>query len=250
MLENGVAQEKAILLGKFFNEFYTALRKEVEKGSEARDFDLIDFQERITSNLTAGTAIRVRGKILLKKLLLFDPSFSELLAHDSPTNFDLYKDVPKLVERIESLIHSINTAYSGTQGEDLFKATNDSVKSLSTIRTLVKSFSQYEQFIDSLYFLIFESTGSGKRYGDEIPGFVEDVRDLRTHLRHDVNHGKPKDIARKRKHLADTFRRYSGVNSPEVLPDAAFPVVQVKLLSESVNLLDQLQSSYQESVRL
>ena len=67
LVEKSAPADRAKQVGDFFEAFNKALRKEVEKGSDAQDTDLIQFQESITSNLTSGQVIRTRERTLLKR---------------------------------------------------------------------------------------------------------------------------------------------------------------------------------------
>jgi len=75
-----------------------------------------------------------------------------------------------------------------------------------------------------------------------MPTFV-DVNDLRTELRHDVDHGKSGKVRAKRKKLGLTFHKYSGTHSPEALAPERFAAVQTKLLLALENDLRQLATS-------
>lgn len=245
MHEAGDSQDVAGRIGAFYGDFAKRLRIEIEKGSDARDLDLIAFQESITANLTSGKVIRTRERILRKKFLLFAPVASDLLPQGTITSAEIEDDIGGLSSEIASLIYAVNAAYGGTHGHDLFKATNETTRSLSVLGSPVVSVTDYGDFIDALYMLAYESTGSGTRYGDAEVKFVDDVRDLRTQLRHDVDHGEARKVVAKRKRMATTFRRYSGVNSPGVLPESAFPPLQARLLEEFVTLLQDIRSALQ-----
>jgi hypothetical protein len=246
LVEARTKPDSARKLATFFESFVSALRAEVEKGSEAEDEDLIEFQECITQNLTSGRTIRARERIMHKKLLLFDPTLVESLSGELDPQ-PWVDDIATLGETAMYLVTALNSASAGITGIDLFKPTNETTKAFAALRTPIECLSDYGHFIDSLYFLTYESTGDGKRYGEAVPDFVNDIRDLRTQLRHDVDHGNHSKAASKRKHLAAVFQKYSGVASPDVSPSSAFPIIQVRILAEFKHMLHSLLSNYQRS---
>jgi hypothetical protein len=54
---------------------------------------------------------------------------------------------------------------------------------------------------------------------------------LRTDLQHDVDHGEQKKAKGKLKKIGETFEKYSGVKSPQLLDPERFVLVQANLLS-------------------
>jgi hypothetical protein len=86
----------------------------------------------------------------------------------------------------------------------------------------------YGVLIDDLYFLLQE--GPGNRLSKPPQSFA-DVNDLRTELRHDVDHGKDKKVRAKRRKLASTFSKYAGAASPSTLSPDRYPLLQMNLLS-------------------
>jgi len=246
LVEAGVKPENALTLGAFFESFISALRTEVEKGSEAEDEDLIEFQECITQNLTSGRTIRARERIMYKKLLLFDPTLVESLSSELDGQ-PWVADINTLGEAATYLVTALNSAFAGVTGVDLFKPTNETARAFAALRTPIECLSDYGHFVDSLYVLVYESTADGTRYSGELPDFVKDIRDLRTQLRHDVDHGSRSKAASKRRHLGTAFQKYSGLASPDVAPNSAFPIVQVKMLTELKEMLNGLLSKYQDS---
>ncbi len=108
-------------------------------------------------------------------------------------------------EEIRNLIYKVNKTYSAKHGEDLFKFTNESTKALAMLDTPATDKQKYGDLIDSIYFLIYEGSGACKRLGEPPPEFSIDVKFLRTAIRHDVDHGDEKDIAKKMKRAGKRF---------------------------------------------
>lgn len=123
----------------------------------------------------------------------------------------------------------MNTAYAHTHGEDLFKATNKTTRSFSRLAKPINDLSGYTAFIDDLYFIFRESIG--QRLADRLPASFADVNTLRTDLQHDVDHGGAKKVKSKQKKIGETFEKYSGVKSPQLLDPERFILVQANLLS-------------------
>ena len=67
-----------------------------------------------------------------------------------------------------------------------------------------------------------------------------DVKFLRTALRHDVDHGDEKDIAKKMKRAGETFLKYSTKPTPEECSEEDFVAVQAKLLAQCLEMLKNL----------
>jgi hypothetical protein len=92
----------------------------------------------------------------------------------------------------------------------------------------VTSLDEYKTFIENLYFIFRE--GVGQRLDGQLPISFVHVKDLRTMLQHDVDHGKAEKVAAKRKHLAAIFSTYSGVPSPDAVDPSQFSLVQANIL--------------------
>ena len=88
---------------------------------------------------------------------------------------------------VSTLVGQINGKYAAKNGDDLFKATNKTAQSFLRIHKPAKDRDAYKDFIDDLYFLFRESVGT--RLDGVWPQSFTHVNDLRTDLRHDVDHG-------------------------------------------------------------
>ena len=125
-------------------------------------------------------------------------------------------------------IGQLNTSYSAKHGEDLFKATNKTSQALVRISKPLSDGQKYQTFIDDLYFLFRESLGN--RIGEHLPDSFRHVNDLRTDLRHDVDHGEASKIRSKRKKLGQTFSLYAAAGTPGTIDPAKLPLFQANLL--------------------
>jgi hypothetical protein len=217
-------------LGDFFEKFSSDLRTEVEKGQKATDTDLIEYQLAVSYATSERESIEKRNEILIKKLILFDPSFAYYFLKEGPSEKSIEKQVFTLANRIGDLIYKCNEIFHAKAGEDVFKATNETTKGLRLIGDPVKDQESYGQFIDALYKIIYEGSGAGSRLGSTLPDIVSDITTLRTDLRHDVDHGKQSKIRAKEKRLAETVTKYSGKSSIQLLGKEDFLALQLGIL--------------------
>ncbi len=211
----------------FFEHFGKELSAQVELGQRATGQDYLEFQRTLSANVKAGP--KIRHQILLRKLLLFDPSSVDLLGAQAIVESGLRADIVRIGESIGSLIEKVNESYAGKNDVDLFKATNKTTAAIGRLRKPISNFDSYKTFIDDLYFVFRESVGQ-RLAGNQPKSFV-DVNDLRTALQHDVDHGKASEVAAKKRKLAQTFKRYGGEGAPAALAPERFPIIQASILA-------------------
>jgi hypothetical protein len=224
--EKGVAAE----LKRFFETFQSELVKQVELGGAAADSDYVTFQHSVNANAKNGAL--VRHQILLRKLFYLSPTLADLFEPSIVAETGVAGRIGTLGESVAELVTKINTKYSLQSGHDLFKATNRTVSALSTIKKPIKTIDDYGNFVDALYFLFRES--AGQRFEPpsklQLPQSFVDVNDLRTHLRHDIDHGKEKKVKQKRRKLGGAFAKYAGSGAPETTDPSRLPLIQANLL--------------------
>lgn len=213
-------------LRNFFDSFLHELSQQVELGQRATDSDYIRFQRTVNANVRSGA--RTRQKILLRKLLMFDPGFVDLFDPAVVVESGLTGQIEQLGESITTRVADINSAYSSETGRDLFKPTNKTSMSLSRIGKSISDFSEYKIFIEDLYFLFHESVGN--RLSEHTPDSFNDVNLLRTELQHDLDHGKTSKVVSKRKKIGETFKKYAGASSPYTIAPEKFPAIQASIL--------------------
>ena len=228
LLRSGKMGGMGATLRGFLETFMRDLQREVEKGHEATDKDLLEFQSTISANLRTGP--ETRHKVLLKRLLLADISFADVIGPQAVTESGVAADLHRSGDSIQSSIYALNKDYQAKHGIDLFKPTNETSQAVFTIGKPVTGLKDYGEFVDALYFLLYEGSGNGQRLGDPPPDVVNDVKDLRTQVRHDVDHGKQGKAKAKMKKLGEVFGRYANVASPELLKPENFPLVQARIL--------------------
>lgn len=220
----------------FFEHFGRVLSRQVELGQHATDLDYLEFQRTLSANVKAGA--KIRHEILLRKLLLFDPSFMEILGPEAVVESGLQGDIRRLGESIGNLVEQANERYAAGHGKDLFKATNKTTAALRRLGKPIDDFDSYKSFVEDLYFLFHEGVGQ-RMAGNEPQSFV-DVNDLRTAIQHDVDHGKSGAVAAKKKRLGQTFKKFGGDGSPKGLAPERFPVIQASILTALEQDLQQI----------
>ena len=231
-------EEKRLL--KFFEHFMSELSRQVELGETATDTDYVRFQRSVNANVRSGA--RIRHEVLLRKLLIFDPSSFDLLDPTAVAEGGATASIRESGERIVALVTAINEAYSAQYGEDLFKATNRTATALTRIGKRIAELKSYQQLLDDLYFLFRESIG--QRLAANLPSSFVHVNQLRTDAKHDVDHGDRRKVAGKRKKIGGIFKQYSGAPSPYTLAPERFPLFQANLLANLESDLRVLLGAY------
>jgi hypothetical protein len=67
-----------------------------------------------------------------------------------------------------------------------------------------------------------------------------DIKFLRTAIRHDMDHGDDKEIAKKMKRAGETFRKYSSKQTPDECGEEDLVATQSKLLARCSEMLKNL----------
>jgi hypothetical protein len=211
----------------FAKKFVAEYSHQVELGLHATDVDYVLFQRTINANIRG--AAKIRHGILLRKLLRADPSFVELLDPAVVTESGVTADILRLGEGIGDLVEKVNSKYSAAHGEDLIKPTNKTMAAIRRLGKPVRDYAGYKDLMSDLYFVFRE--GVGKRLDGKIPESFQDINLLRTEEQHDLDHGKPVDVAAKRKKIAASFSKYVNATTPTTLAPEHFPLFQASLLA-------------------
>jgi len=226
--------------GKFVEAFFSDLAAEVEKGSKSTRREMLDYQEAISYGSAAGDSIRNRLNILTQSLVTTHPEFAPLLGEGGASKTSTERAISQKSDSISKQLHKVNEKYAATHGEDLFKATNDSMMALKHLSSPVKDSESYGKLIDGLYFLIYEGSGSCRRLPTPVHDFAMDVKFLRTGIRHDLDHGDTSDIIKKRVRKGTVFEKFSGKKSSQECGPEDFLAIQLRLLSECLSFLEKL----------
>lgn len=228
LIQTGNQKGTETKLRRFFESFIEELSRQVTLGHEATDLEYLTFQKTINANIRRSS--QIRHGIILRKLLSYDPAFIDIFGVNVIAESAIEKYVADCGNRIRNLIAQRSEEYARVKGEDLFKPTNKTASALTNIGCPVKNYAEYKDWIDRLYFIFRESVGT--RLQNNWPKSFLDVNTLRTAEQHDVDHGKKREIAKKRIKIGECFKKYSGMTTPSTLDPEKFSVVQSKLLSE------------------
>lgn len=222
----------------FIDKFGTELARQNELGTHATDTSLLEYQRTLSANLRNGA--QTRHNILLRKLLVSDPIWAELLSTQAITSGGISEDIDRLGRRVNSLVTSKNDEYSARNGIDLVKPTSKTVAALTELRDPVRDFNGFSKLIGDLYFIFHE--GVGNRLEGKTPSSFEDIRMLRTGMQHDVDHGRARDVTKKRLKIGAAFSKYAtGAAAPAALTPDRFPIIQAALLQAIVDDLESLE---------
>lgn len=214
-------------LRTFFETFLGELAKQIELGQAATDSDYVRFQRTVNANVKSG--VRVRHEVLLRKLARHDPELFASLGTSAAAQAGFNKRITEQGSAVTELIGQVNAEFAGRYGDDLFKMTSKTAPALTRIGKPISDVKGYESFVDDLYFLFRE--GPGSRLKDAWPTSFVEVNELRTDLRHDVDHGEGSKVRSKRKKLSATFAKYAGAASPQTVDLERLPVLQSGLLA-------------------
>ena len=118
--------------------------------------------------------------------------------------------------------------------------TNRTTEALLRLGTPISGLDEYKQLIDDLYVLFHE--GPGSRLHAK-PQSFKDIKLLRSDLRHDLDHGKPGQAAKKRKSIGTVFSRYAGSPSPQTVAPERFRAIQGSILRNVLSDLEDLRDS-------
>jgi uncharacterized protein DUF262 len=216
-----------IQLRKFFETFMAELAEQVEMGQSASDSDYVTFQRSVSANVKGGA--KTRQEILLRNLFRIAPELAEVFDPSVIAESGVAGRVAELGGSVSALVGQINGKYAAKNGEDLFKATNKTAQAFLRIHKLARDRDAYKNLIDDLYFLFRESLGT--RLNGVWPQSFVHVNELRTDLRHDVDHGNAGKVRAKRRKAGSTFALYGGTGTPDTIEPVKFPLVQSNILS-------------------
>ena len=225
------------------NTFFRQLSAEVQRGAGAADKELLQYQQAITSGSTGGDSIRERISILTKRLATHSPVFASLLSSYSEVQDTANRDISNLQNTARDLVYKINRQYSAEQGQDLFKMTTKSSHALNAIAMRCVDITTYGEFVDNLYFLVYEGSGNCKRLPSTNSAFAMDVKFLRADVRHDLDHGPRSAVSKKVKRNAEVLRKYSGKSTPEECGPDELMTAQLGILSALVKFLISMERS-------
>jgi len=235
-------------LRKFYIGFQQILRKEIEKGADAEDAELIVYQSRVNQAADSKDSILGRHRILRRRLINFGLNFEGHL--DVPEKdqeiIGLQKkdNIRNIVDGVIDLVSQINKSYA-IENEDinLFKITTESLKCVKIISAPVSSKDEFKEFIDSLFKLIYEGSGALKRIPESLikdDSILFDIKHLRTGFFHDIEHGDKKEIPKKKKTISAIYTRYANKKTIDEIEESFLVHFQRKMLEKLKSLLEEI----------
>jgi hypothetical protein len=226
IIATGRATGHEAQLRKFFETFMSELAEQVEMGQSAIDSDYVTFQRSVSANVKGGA--KMRQEILLRKLFRIAPELADVFDPSVIAESGVNGRIGELGKSVSEIVGQINGVYATKHGEDLFRPTNKTTQAFLRIQKAARDRDGYKAFIDDLYFLFRESIGT--RLNGTWPQSFAHVNDLRTDVRHDVDHGDAGKVRAKRRKAGTTFALYGGSGTPDTIEPVKFPLVQANIL--------------------
>ncbi len=135
--------------------------------------------------------------------------------------------------------------------DNVFRATDKNMWTIGNLGQFICDDSdKFETLMKSIYSLIYENQNGIKKMlgngdakaGDEIMRGDEykcifRIKDIRTDLEHDIQHGKEKDQKKKQKEIDDAYRFYFKKKKPTTAKE--FKTFQINLYKDIINLIDR-----------
>lgn len=250
LIEKSSLKGKEKIIRDFYIEFLKKLKFQVEKGAFADDPELLSYQSAVNQAADSKDSIQKRHRILLKRLIEYDPDLEQFVDRTELrrlASLERLQQIRKIKDGVINLIAECNKIFSTKYGKDLFKITSEVFKNAQNLDNPIKSKDDFGNFIDALYKMIYEGSGSLKRIpqsfkeDDDFIGF--EIKHLRTDLRHDYEHGKEKDIEKKKKIISEIYKKYTGKATVSSLRESSFNKIQESLLENILLFLKDLKNS-------
>lgn len=236
-------------LKDFYVNFQQELKNEIEKGAKATDTELIVYQSKVNQAADSKDSILKRHQILRRRLILFNESFKDYLPleekEEELTELQKKDCIRQLTDDIIEKITGINKAYSINNQEDLFKPTSEILSCLKVISTPVTSKEEFGTFIDSMYKLFYEGSGSLNRIPKDLikeDSILLEIKHLRTEFRHDIEHGNRKDIEHKREIISEICKKYTGEKTLDKANNKDFILAQNLILTKTNKILQEIKN--------
>ena len=151
--------------------------------------------------------------------------------------------VAHLGQRLVRLIYDLNTEAEREGKLPVFKPTTKSLYACMLISTQVATEDDsFHRIVDQLYFLLYEGSADAKRlietWSAERLDALWRLKHLRLGARHDIDHGKRREIEGKTESIAEAFRKLIGSVIPKVRAD--WCRAQLALYNQLVEMLEHL----------
>ncbi len=239
------SKERAIR--EFYITFLKNLGAEVEKGPLATDTDLVIYQSAVNQAAYSKESIQIRQDILMKHLIEFDDTFTQFTEKEAIDSrlaaLEDENEIMNLANDIFYLVSDCNEISTSRQQPQIFKVTNRILRRIDDVDSLVATKDDFGNFIDALYEIVYEGSGNLNRIPDRFKSeksVLFAIKFIRSDLRHDLEHGDPKEIAVKKKRLGEIYTAYAGKPSLAAVDDKDLIKVQKKLLENLKMILSEL----------
>ena len=238
------------ILRKFYEYFYTKLQSEIEKGSSAKDAELIIFQSKVSQDADSKESIQIRNDILSRNLIFYNNMFRDFLETSELdaeyTKLKVAGTTKTQADKCFELIANLNKIYSTDKGIDIFKITSEVIESFPRLGNLVQHSEDFKLFIDSAYKIFYEGSGTLNRIPDSFKDdnsiFIE-IKHLRTDFFHDIEHGNPSAIRNKKQSISKIYTKYCAKKSFNSLTNAEIQQLQSTLLDVLIKALQNIKNA-------
>jgi len=132
--------------------------------------------------------------------------------------------VVKIGSRLVQRVYEMNIEAERRGKKPIFKPTTKTMMIFHRVPSTVASEERvFLDVVDELYFLLYEGSGNGARLTEQFSSERLDALWLLKHLRlgarHDIDHGKPKDVSKKSKSVGEAYEDLIGVPVPKSKTD-------------------------------
>lgn len=155
----------------------------------------------------------------------------------------LTNQVVEVGTRLVQLVYELNMEAERHGETPVFKPTTKTMMAFHQVpSTVVSDEIGFHEIVDALYFLLYEGSG----YGARLTGRFEDdrlkplwlLKDLRSGARHDLNHGKNKDVVKKMRSVGKAYEKL--IDTPTVKSENELKQAQLSLYKYLADMLNDL----------
>lgn len=156
----------------------------------------------------------------MKRLVEYDSDFEQFMKKDEIAGrlsaLENEKEIGNLSNDVFGLIGECNSIGSSNPAKEIFKITNNMFKRISDVDTPVITKDDFGNFIDALYEIVYEGSGGLSRVPASVKkdeSIVFTIKFVRADMRHDLDHGDAKEVAKKKERLAEIYKAYANMTS-------------------------------------
>lgn len=154
--------------------------------------------------------------------------------------------ISQLGYEITEKIYQINTICEHKGQVPVFKPTSQTMRACASLPTAIATNEiSFNVLIDHLFFLVYEGSGTANRLttlvGTTFLAPLWKVKHIRLNARHDINHGKQREIEKKKGKINDAFM--SLINKPLPIMQKDWQTAQLQLYIEIDLMLQEIINS-------